>query len=264
MPTIFLKELFPGSSVANPIDILATGTAEQVGIIIDTIETKFPNIDAIMIIFGSAGLSEVYDVYGMIDEKMKTCKKPIFPILPSIRTAGNEVKTFLSKGRINFPDEVIIGKALTRVVNTPKPAETILDDAGVDIPRVREIISGLESGYISDNKIRDLLDAAGISRVSEGVIDKEEDALKLVRETGYPVVMKVVGPLHKSDVGGVSLNIDKEDLLLEEMKRMKNIEGYKGLLIQPMLYGIELFLGASFEEKFGHLILCGLGGILLK
>jgi acyl-CoA synthetase (NDP forming) len=259
-----LKELFPGSSVANPIDILATGTAEQVGIIIDTIETKFPNIDAIMIIFGSAGLSEVYDVYGMIDEKMKTCKKPIFPILPSIRTAGNEVKTFLSKGRINFPDEVIIGKALTRVVNTPKPAETILDDAGVDIPRVREIISGLESGYISDNKIRDLLDAAGISRVSEGVIDKEEDALKLVRETGYPVVMKVVGPLHKSDVGGVSLNIDKEDLLLEEMKRMKNIEGYKGLLIQPMLYGIELFLGASFEEKFGHLILCGLGGIFVE
>jgi acyl-CoA synthetase (NDP forming) len=259
-----LKELFPGSSVANPIDILATGTAEQVGVIIDTIEAKFPNIDAIMIIFGSAGLSEVYDVYDMIDEKMKTCKKPIFPILPSISTAGNEVRAFLSRGRINFPDEVIFGKALAKVINTPKPAEALMGDAGVDIPGVRKIISSLENGYISDDKIRDLLDAAGIPRVKEGVVVREMDALKLVKETGYPVVIKVFGPLHKSDVGGVSLNIDSDELLLEEMKRMEAIEGYKGVLIQPMLSGIELFLGASYEDKFGHLILCGLGGIFVE
>ena len=259
-----LKELFPGSSVANPIDILATGTAEQLGKIIDTIETKFLNIDALMIIFGSAGLSEVYDVYEMIDEKMKTCKIPIFPILPSISTAGKEVKAFLAKGRINFPDEVVLGKALAKVVNTPKPAREQKEDAGVDVPEIREIIEKLDSGYIGDDKIRELLDAAGIPRVVEAVVKTEDEALNLIKQTAYPVVMKVVGPLHKSDVGGVSLNIENDQLLLAEMKRMKSIPDYKGVLIQPMLSGIELFLGASYEEKFGHLVLCGLGGIFVE
>src|SRR5208283_5304123 len=66
-----LENLFPGSSVANPIDFLATGTAEQLGKIIDACENDFPNIDAMIVIFGSPGLFEVYDVYNLLDQKMK-------------------------------------------------------------------------------------------------------------------------------------------------------------------------------------------------
>jgi len=78
------------------------------------------------------------------------------------------------------------------------------------------------------------------------------------------VVMKVVGPLHKSDVGGVSLNIQNREKLLSEMDRMMKIEGAKGVLIQPMLSGTELFAGVKKEKKFGHLILFGLGGIFIE
>jgi len=76
--------------------------------------------------------------------------------------------------------------------------------------------------------------------------------------------MKVIGPVHKSDVGGVVLNIENEESLLAEFQRMIRIEGTTGILLQPMLSGIELFVGAKFEPKFGHMVLCGLGGIFIE
>jgi acetyltransferase len=82
-----LKELFPGSTVNNPIDFLATGTSEQLSKIIDYTDRYFDEIDGMAVIFGTPGLSPIFNVYDMLDEKMKTCVKPIYPILPSTLTA---------------------------------------------------------------------------------------------------------------------------------------------------------------------------------
>jgi len=259
-----LAQLSPGSSVCNPIDMLATGTAEQLGIVIDYCETKFDNIDAMMVIFGSPGLSEVFDVYELLHNKIQTCSKPIFPILPSLNTARKELEKFLNQGHLNFPDEVLLGNALTKVYNTPKPAEDKIFLEGVDIPRIRRIIESLESRYIADEDIQDLLDAAGIPRVKGGIVENQKSLFKLATEIGYPLVMKVLGPLHKSDVGGVTLNIKSRKHLVAEFERMKKIRGYQGVLLQPMLSGLELYIGAKYEPKFGHLVLCGLGGIFVE
>jgi acetyltransferase len=259
-----LTKLLPGSSVANPIDFLATGTAEQLGLVIDYCDQKFEAIDAMMVIFGSTGLSQIFDVYEVLHEKMMVSKKPIFPILPSISTAKKEVEEFLSKGHISFPDEVLLGNALTKVYNTPKPADDQIYLDGVNIPEIRRIIERVDSGYIAEADIQALLDAASIPRVKGGVVKNEKALLKMSEETGFPLVMKVVGPLHKSDVGGVTLNIKSKTHLLAEFHRMTNIPEYKGVLLQPMLSGLELFVGASYEPKFGHVVLCGLGGIFVE
>ncbi len=259
-----LTRLLPGSSVINPVDFLATGTAEQLGLIIDYCDQKFDNIDAIMVIFGSTGLSQVFDVYELLHEKMKVTKKPIFPILPSISTAKKEVEEFLAKGHVNFPDEVLLGNALTKVYNTPKPADDLIFLDGVDIPEIRRIIERADSGYIDESNIQALLDAASIPRVKGGIAKNESSLIKMADETTYPLVMKVVGPLHKSDVGGVTLNVRSKTHLLAEFNRMQKIPGYKGVLLQPMLSGLELFIGASYEPKFGHVVLCGLGGIFVE
>lgn len=259
-----LTHLSPGSSVSNPIDMLATGTAQQLEIVIDYCDKKFDNIDAMMVIFGSPGLSEVFDVYEMLHNKMITCSKPIFPILPSLNTARKELEEFLNKGHLNFPDEVLLGNALTKVYNTPRPAEDKIFLEGVDIPRIRRIIERLGNGYAADEDIKNLLDAAGIPRVKGGIAKSQKSLLKLADEIGYPLVIKVVGPIHKSDVGGVTLNIKSSDHLLAEFNRMKKIKGYEGVLVQPMLSGLELFLGAKYEPKFGHVVLCGLGGIFVE
>lgn len=259
------SKLLPGAAVGNPIDILATGTPEHLGTAIDYCEEKFKNIDAICVIFGTPGLVKIFDAYEVLHQKMQTCKKPIFPILPSIYTAGDEVKEFLEKGHVNFADEVTLGTALTRMLNVPAPAAQEIELFGVDVPRIRRIIDSVkENGYISPDCVQELLMSAGIPLVQEFVSADKEEVLAFARRCGFPVVAKVVGPVHKSDVGGVVLNIKSEEHLALEFDRMMKIAEAKAIMVQPMLKGIELFIGAKYEEKFGHVVLCGLGGIFVE
>ncbi len=259
-----LSKLFPGSSVANPIDFLATGTAEQLGHIIDACEHDFDNVDAMAVIFGSPGLFPVFDVYDLLHEKMKECKKPIYPILPSVINVKEEIAHFLAKGRINFPDEVVFGNALAKVFHTPKPVPENPKMPELDVKAIRSIVDGAESGYLAPDKVQAMLDAAGITRAGEAVVTTSESAVAAAEKLGYPIVMKVVGPVHKSDVGGVVLNVRDAATVIREFNRMIAIKDTTAILLQPMLSGVELFVGAKQEEKFGHLVLCGLGGIFIE
>lgn len=259
-----LTKLHPGASVANPIDILATGTAEQLGIIIDYVEHKFDKIDGMAVIFGSPGLQKVFEPYRILDQKMKISEKPIFPVLPSALTAHEEIAAFISKGHVFFPDEVVFGNALCRVYNTHRPFEDVPELPKVDDGIIRSVIDHAENGYLSPHEIQQLLDACGIPRVREAIIKTLEEAVVVAGQFNFPLVMKVIGPLHKSDVGGVTLNIRGKESMLLEFDRMMQIKDTTGILIQPMHSGIELFIGAKSEEKFGHMILCGLGGIFIE
>ncbi len=259
------SKLLPGSSVGNPIDILATGGAEQLSLAIDYCEQRFPEIDAIMVIFGTPGLVKIFEVYDVLDKKIRESSKPIFPILPSVSTAGPEVQEFLKRGHVNFSDEVTLATALTQVMKTPEPADQNVVVNGVDVPRIRRIIDGIgENGYISPSLVHDLLSAAGIPTVPEFVSDQKEEVIKFAGECGFPVVAKVVGPVHKSDVGGVALNIRSKEVLAAEFERMMQIADAKAVMVQKMIKGTELFIGAKYEERFGHVVLCGLGGIFVE
>ena len=219
-----LEKLFGGSSVGNPIDFLATGTAEQLGYIIDTVENEYDEIDFSVVIFGSPGLFSNKEVYDLLDEKMKTCKKPIFPVLPSIINVKDEIEDFIAKGRINF--------------------------------------------YLEIADYNELLDAAGISRKKSVEVSKKEDALAFAKEVGcskdVPLVMKVVGPLHKSDVGGVTLNVKDLDTVSKEFDRLMAIKDTYAVEMYPMLDGTDVYIGAIKDPKFGHQIFFGLGGIFIE
>ena len=266
-------KLFPGSSVANPIDILATGTAEQLGIAIDYCENHFDNIDAIAVIYGTPGLTQLYEAYDVLDRKIRECKKPIFPVLPSLHTAGAEVAEFLAKGHVNFSDEVTLATALSQIMRTPQPASPELELYGVDVPKIREIIyretnrlkfEGITSGYLAPDTVREILSCAGIPLVPEMVSISKEELTAFSKKVGFPVVAKVVGPVHKSDVGGVALNIRTPEHLALEFDRMMQIPDATGVMVQKMLKGTELFIGAKYETRFGHVVLCGLGGIFVE
>ena len=258
-------KLFPGSAVANPIDFLATGTAEQLGIVIDYCENKFDHIDAIAVIYGTPGLTQLYEAYDVLDKKIKACKKPIFPVLPSLHTAGAEVAEFLAKGHVNFSDEVTLATALSQVMRTPPPSPTEVQLYGVDIQRLNKVINGVtENGYVKPDTVRELLSCAGIPLVPEMVSTSKEELINFAERVGFPVVAKVVGPIHKSDVGGVALNIRTPEHLALEFDRMMKIKDATGVMVQKMLKGTELFIGAKYEERFGHVVLCGLGGIFVE
>ena len=264
-----LAKLFGGSSVGNPIDFLATGTAEQLGYIIDACENDFDNIDCMCVIFGSPGLFANWEVYEVLDQKMKTCKKPIFPILPSIINVKDEIADFITnKHRINFPEECVFGNALCKVYNTPKPQPEVVEQPEIDVARIRRTIDRCQDGYMEIADYNELLDAAGISRKKSVEVSKKEDALAFAKEVGcskdVPLVMKVVGPLHKSDVGGVTLNVKDLDTVSKEFDRLMAIKDTYAVEMYPMLDGTDVYIGAIRDDKFGHQVFFGLGGIFIE
>ena len=150
-------------------------------------------------------------------------------------------------------------------MNTHRPAKNEIELMGVDVPRIRRIIDSIpQDGYIAPHYVQALLHSAGIPVVEEFVSAKADEAIAFAKRTGFPVVAKVVGPVHKSDVGGVALNIKSEQHLALEFQRMMQIPGATAVMVQPMLRGTELFIGAKYEDRFGHVVLCGLGGIFVE
>ena len=258
-----LGELHPGSSFSNPIDILATGTADQLGRVLDYCERDYEGIDGIVVIFGSAGLFDVGDVYRTLIEKMKTSTKPIFPVLPSVVNADKEIREFLASGRINFPDEVRLGRALSKVYyNKVFDAPERFPD--MNSAAVRKVIENAQDGYLEPGRVGRILDAAGIQRVPQEIASTKVEAVLMAEKLGFPVAMKVVGPVHKSDAGGVVLNVQDPASVSAEFESMMAMENTSAVLIQAMQPGTELFAGAKREGNFGHLVLCGMGGIFLE
>ena len=162
------------------------------------------------VIFGSNGLNDMTEIYDLLHKKIQSCNKPLYPILPSITSSSRELGYFLNKGHVNFPDEVVLGRALTKISNTPSPADEKIFLENIDVPLVRQIIDNATNGYLEPDIIQQLLNAAHIPIVKEEIATTKNELLSVVRKTGYPVALKVVGPVHKSDVGGVTLNIKSE------------------------------------------------------
>ncbi len=259
-----LEMMNPGASAINPIDLIATATNDQLSSVIEYVDKELPMIDGMSVIFGSNGLNDMAEIYDLLHEKIMECGKPLYPILPSVTSSSKELKYFLDKGHVNFPDEVVLGRALTKISNTPYPAEEKIFLQNIDVPRIRQIIDSSSDGYLSPSSIQNLLNAAHIPVVTETVVDTIEDLLSVTEKTGFPVALKVVGPVHKSDVGGVTLNIKSTKHLEAEFNRMMQIKDVKAVLVQQMVTGTELFIGAKYEPRFGHIILCGLGGIFVE
>lgn len=259
-----LSMMNPGASADNPIDMIATATNDQLDNVIEYVDKQLPSINGMSVIFGNNGLNDMTEIYDLLHKKIIECDKPLFPILPSVISSSSELEYFLDKGHVNFPDEVVLGRALTKVSNTPIPAAEKIYLENIDIPLIRHIIDDAPNGYLEPGLIQQLLKAASIPVVKEEEATTKEELILLADKIGYPLALKVVGPVHKSDVGGVTLNIKSERHLLAEFKRMKSIKDVRAVLVQEMLSGVELFIGAKYEPRFGHIVLCGLGGIFVE
>jgi acyl-CoA synthetase (NDP forming) len=258
-----LEHLHPGSSVVNPIDFLATGTAEQLGIIIDFCENRFDEIDGMVVVFGSPGLFNVEDVYRVLNEKMDQCKKPVFPVLPSVVNAAQEIQFMRKQGRVNFPDEVLLGTALTETFHTPKP-RNIHKPPLFQSSRIFSLLTDRDhKGFLRTKAAFDLLDEIGINNATP-VLVQSTDELSAQENIAKPWVLKVSGPVHKTDVGGVTLNVNSTAFAVEEVNRMLSIPDADGVIVQPMIKGKEFFAGAIRDPRIGPIILVGLGGIYVE
>jgi hypothetical protein len=118
------------------------------------------------------------------------------------------------------------------------------------------------AGWVLEPRAKELLAAAGIPVPRFTWAHDMEEATRFANTIGYPVVAKVVSPaiLHKSDAGGVSVGIKDDSGLRAAYKRFEALEGFAGVLVEEMVDGLELIVGAKVDYQFGPVILLGIGG----
>jgi acetyltransferase len=153
-----------------------------------------------------------------------------------------------------------LAKALSRVAHLRKPERASVDLKQYDKAAIGRVLEG-QSGALSPEVVNGVLQAAGFKLPRQMEVFKREDLALSCNQIGFPLAMKVIGPLHKTDVGGVKLGIGNDEEALHAWDELFKIQDTQGVLIQPMINGIEVILGTSREEDFGHLIMFGLGGI---
>ncbi|MGQ9818762.1 MAG: acetate--CoA ligase family protein [Candidatus Kapaibacteriales bacterium] len=259
-----LAKLHHGSSVSNPIDFLATGNAEQLDLILDYVDNKFEEVDCSIVIFGTPGLFDVTDVYKVLYDRIQSSKKPIFPVLPSIVQAKGAIEFFKSLGGIYFNDEVALGKAIAKVLNTQifPPEEIALQKK---IKKVSlDNFAEFRGNFLPMPIVEEILKLSEFKLPNSVIVNSKADLKSIYPLFNKPVVMKVIGPIHKTEYGGVQLNVQTLEEAMETYERLMQIENAQTVQLQETITGLELFFGVKKFEHFGHLILFGLGGIFVE
>lgn len=117
-------------------------------------------------------------------------------------------------------------------------------------------------GWVMEPFAKQLFSLAGMNVPRFVWAHSIEEAISFVRKVGYPVVMKIISPrvIHKSDVGGVVVGISDDAGLMNSFNHMTKISGFSGVIVEEMIKGIEMIIGATQDEQFGPVILLGFGG----
>jgi len=257
--TLLAEALPPGAGVGNPVDCLPTRSGESIGSVMRIIsEQEKDRVDYILLIDGESGLSDTWAIFEAIMRAQQEGGIPILQCFLSPTSAAEPLKRLRDAGRAYFSDEVAMARALARVVGRPRLSEPVTRIEGYDRDRIRSLLAG-RSGALAPSIVREVLDAAGI-RVPQQSEVTSATALADI-PIPFPWVMKVIGPLHKSDVGGVKLGIANLEEATTAFQALMAIDGATGVVIQQMVQGTEVIVGANREEGYGHLVAFGLGGI---
>jgi acyl-CoA synthetase (NDP forming) len=170
-------------------------------------------------------------------------------------------------------DAVRIAAALAEYARLhAMPARAVKADAGL-ASAIDAALKDLPRGLLNENETKRLLAAAGVPVTPEQLARSADEAARMARDIGFPVVLKAQARAvsHKSDIGGVVLNLASEDAvksafraIAERVKSKANAE-LDGCLVQQMVVAdVELIVGANWDEQFGAMLMVGIGGTLVE
>ena len=272
-----LKEaLFPEATIGNPTDVLATAEAEHFRMAInvmmddDHIDSLYLNLVTPFFVDAEGIAREIVDV-------TRSKRKPIVCNLMTDKRQWASTVEILKEGEIpfySFPSTAAkVLSALThyaelraREIGEP----TRFDD--VERERAEKVLQEAEDGsreVLSASQTYEILAAYGIPVADWWVVDSAEQAVTASKEIGFPVVVKVESEavLHKSDTGGVVVNLNSSDEVgsaVDSMRANIKVDHLQFLVQKYYPGGKEVILGAVKEEGLGHLIMFGIGGIYVE
>jgi len=257
-----LKEVLPPESpVGNPIDCLPTRSGDQFKAIFRILEEEEKDhIDVLAVVTSNSMLRDNWDTYLEIINGMEQCKIPIIPVLSPATTGRALIEKFKSYEKPYFHDEVPIGSALGRVVKRPKLFESLQEIENYHKEIIDELMGDVKN-VLAPDLVRGILEGAGFKYPLQAEVFDKAVLKAACDKVGFPLVMKVIGPLHKSDVGGVRIGIGDYFEAGRSWDELIKKKDASGVILQNMVAGAEVILGASREGDFGHLIMFGIGGV---
>ena len=286
-----LSTFLPGHwSHQNPIDIIGDAGAERFGKTVD-VAIKDPATDGLLVILAPTGLTDPTAVAERLTQYAKLPGKPVLASWMGGRdiARGQAILNQAGIPTYNYPDAAArvfqlmwsYSANLKALYETPDAFEWDDRDATVEpSPGVKasELIRGIrEKGrtLLTEAESKILLATYGIPTVATEVAANAEEAINVAGRIGYPVALKLHSETitHKTDVGGVYLNLAGEDAvrkayrsIQESVTRAVGPEHFLGVTVQPMVRaeGYELILGSSVDSQFGPVLLFGSGGQLVE
>ena len=270
-----LKEKLPhDSSVANPIDILGDAKSDRYEIALEAILTD-PNVDGVIVLLTPQSGSDVDETARLIIKISAGTKKTILTCFMGQKKVKGAIKILQNHGIPNYADPedaVRVFEAMFRYGEWLKRPKEAVKTFPVSKSRVDHILNeSIKEGYleIGGERALQIMKAYGIPTVENYLVRELHEALDVAESLHSSLAMKIESPaiLHKSDTGGVLLNLKLADVetsfyeLMERAKRIVQANRIRGISIQPMVKeGKEVLIGVSWDDVFGHLIKFGLGG----
>jgi acetyltransferase len=276
----------PHWSRGNPVDILGDAGPEKYAKAIE-IAAKDPNCDGVMVILTPQAMTDPTGTAEQIKPFARLDGKPILASwMGGVEVApGEDILNTAGIPTYDYPDTAArafqymwrYSQNLKALYETPAllteyhSSDTAQADAEALIQKVRR--SGRT--ILTEFESKELLAAYGIPTVKTIVARSEAEAVRLAEKIGFPVVLKLFSETitHKTDVGGVQLNLRTESAvknawktIAETVKKKVGPEHFLGVTVQPMisLDGYELIIGSSLDPQFGPVLLFGSGGQLVE
>jgi acetyltransferase len=277
------KMLPPHWSHNNPVDVLGDANAERYAKAVDVV-AKDANNDGVLVILTPQAMTESTATAEQLKPYAKLDGKPILASWmggPDV-AAGKDILNKANIPTYDYPDTAArtfcymwhYSEGLRSIYETP----AIREEGQSDRAKVDSLIKGARKAkrtILTESESKQVLQAYGIPIVETHVAETEEQAVKLADKIGYPIVLKLFSETitHKTDVGGVQLNLRGADAVRNAFNAIKQsvttkvgAEHFLGVTVQPMIArtGYELIIGSSLDPQFGPVLLFGTGGQLVE
>nr|PZM91877.1 MAG: hypothetical protein DIU72_08390 [Pseudomonadota bacterium] len=262
------------ASIANPVDMLASASAEDYERSLQLL-LRDERIDSVIVLFVPALVTEAADMARAVVRAASGNQKPVL-VCPVGTHGVPEALRILREAKIPtyaFPEDAAV--ALTHAVRygqwLKKPAGVVPELSDVSRERARAVLEGRQAGWLSADEVRALLEAYGIRMPRSRVVRSAGEAEEAARAFGGKVAVKLVSReiQHKTEVGGVKLGLstpEEASRAFDEIRAGLQARGLvdkmDGALVQEMITGgVETYVGSTEAPGFGMLVAFGIGGI---
>ncbi len=266
------------ASVANPVDVLGDAEPQRYADAITAAQDD-ESVDAIIVILTPQAMTRPADTARAIASSLKG-DKPVMAAFMGGRDVMPGREELVTAGLPDYPSPeraVSALKAMYEYASWRQRPPRIVTRFRVNRRRVERIITRrLRTGrlHLGEVKAKSILQAYGFQVPHGFLTTSPQEAMEAAERIGYPVAMKIVSPdiIHKSDLGGVRLNIanrndvvDAFDLMMLRIRQRVPDADIEGIYVEKMLdKGLEVIIGMSRDPQFGPMLMFGLGGIFVE